>query len=264
MRTLATVVVGLFAVTPWVLAAEKAKDPAAPALVQKTCPVSGKPISKDQSIDYEGQKVYFCCGKCPAKFKESPMKYLPALYKQIYPQSAQVTCPVMGDPIDGKTFVEYKGQQIGFCCAMCPPKFQAAPAKYMAKFKAACTEQVHCPVTGKAIDPKVSTEYKGKVVYFASAGAMAEFKADPAKYAENTLPAAGVVARGATADEDLVLCPVCASDGGAAHKRKGLKTVVHEGKVYFLCSDECVKAFNAAPAKYIKALNAATKKYAGA
>lgn len=265
--------VGLFALAPWILAAQEAKVAKseagkAPAvakatesagLVQKTCPVSGKPISKDQFIEYEGRKVYFCCDKCPARFKQSPAKYLPALYKQIYPQTAQVMCPVMGDPIDGKTFVEYKGQRIGFCCGMCPPKFQANPAKYMAKFEEACTDQVHCPVTGKAIDPKCNTEYKGQTVYFASEDALKEFKAAPAKYADMLLPQAGVIARGATADDDLVVCSACGSGGGGVYKRKELKAAVYDGKLYLLHGEDCVKEFKAAPTKYIKALNAAMK-----
>jgi YHS domain-containing protein len=273
MKLLAIAATGLL--MSFVVAAGAAKDeggkPAAPAvkagesssLQQKTCPVSGKPIAKDQFIEYEGRKVYFCCDKCPEKFKDSPTKYLPALYRQIYPQTVQVKCPVMGEPIDGKTFVEYQGRLINFCCPMCTDKFKADPAKYMAKYKDACTDQVHCPVTGKAINPKYTTEYKGKAVYFASEGALKKFEAAPAKYADNVLPQAGVVARGATADDDLVLCPVCASGGGGAHKRNGLKTVVHEGKTYFLCSDGCIKEFKATPDKYMKAVSEAMKKYAG-
>jgi len=189
------------------------------------------------------------------------MTYLPALYRQIYPQTIQVMCPVMGEPIDGKTFVEYKGRRIGFCCEMCPPKFKADPAKYMARFKDACTDQVHCPVTGRAINPKHSAEYKGKTVYFASADALKQLKADPAKYVDSVLPQAGVVARGATADDDLVLCPVCAGAGAGPHKRKGLPTTVYQGQVYFLCGESCAQEFKANPEKYVAAINSGMKKH---
>jgi YHS domain-containing protein len=273
MRKGMVTIVALFAFAPWVRGAEEAghehakngkaaKASESPRLVQKTCPVSGKPISRDHFVEYEGRKVYFCCGNCPAEFQESPTKYLPALYRQIYPQSVQVKCPVMGDPIDGKTFVEYKGERIGFCCDMCPPKFKADPARYMAKFKEACTDQVHCPVTGKAINPEYRAQYKGKTVHFASEKALKAFKANPAKYADSLLPQAGVVARGATADDDLVLCPVCAEGGGGPHKRKETRPTVYEGKVYFLCGEGCVKEFQANPEKYIKAVDAAMKRYA--
>ena len=86
MRTLGVTVGCLFAVSAWTFAAEQgtpgqgkkadaSKAFVAPLLEQKTCPVSGKPISKKEFIEFEGRKVYFCCGACPAKFKESPEKY---------------------------------------------------------------------------------------------------------------------------------------------------------------------------------------------
>ena len=39
----------------------------------------------------------------------------------------------MGPP----TMVDYKGQQIGFCCKSCISDFNKDPAKYLAKLKAA-------------------------------------------------------------------------------------------------------------------------------
>lgn len=48
-------------------------------VIQKTCPVMGNPIDKNIFIDYKGQRVYFCCTMCPAKFKQDPEKYLKKL-----------------------------------------------------------------------------------------------------------------------------------------------------------------------------------------
>jgi YHS domain-containing protein len=39
----------------------------------------------------------------------------------------------MGPP----TMVDYKGQQVGFCCKSCIGDFEKDPAKYLAKLKAA-------------------------------------------------------------------------------------------------------------------------------
>ena len=39
----------------------------------------------------------------------------------------------MGPP----TMVDYKGQQVGFCCKSCISDFDKDPAKYLAKLKAA-------------------------------------------------------------------------------------------------------------------------------
>jgi YHS domain-containing protein len=33
------------------------------------------PDTADSYEDYEGTRYYFCCGMCPAKFKESPATY---------------------------------------------------------------------------------------------------------------------------------------------------------------------------------------------
>jgi YHS domain-containing protein len=48
---------------------------------------------------------------------------------------AQTICPVMGDPIDKKYFVDYKGSRIYFCCSSCPDEFKKDPEKYMKKLR---------------------------------------------------------------------------------------------------------------------------------
>jgi YHS domain-containing protein len=236
-----------------------AKPAGNPTLAQKTCPVTGKPIRKDFSVEQDGLKVYFCCPSCPPKFKESPTEYLPAVYRQVYPQNVQVNCPVMGGPLDGKTFIEYQGRQIGFCCDGCPEKFKADPAKYLANKKQWTTEQVHCPVTGKAIEPKVRSEYQGKTVYFSTEEAQLGFKADPARYTAALRPEAGIVARGPTADEDLVLC-LTSPTKGSIYKRKDLKPTAYEGKTYFLRGDDGLRTFQVDPAGYARALDVEMKK----
>lgn len=42
---------------------------------QTECPLSGHPIAADQSVDHEGQMIYFCCESCVKSFKEDPSKY---------------------------------------------------------------------------------------------------------------------------------------------------------------------------------------------
>ncbi len=46
---------------------------------QTTCPVSGKPIDPEHSVEYKGKKVYFCCPKCPAAFEADPEKFVAKL-----------------------------------------------------------------------------------------------------------------------------------------------------------------------------------------
>ena len=53
---------------------------------------------------------------------------------QVAAVTEQTTCPVMaGNPINKELFVEYKGKKVYFCCKGCEEKFQADPAKYIAK-----------------------------------------------------------------------------------------------------------------------------------
>ncbi|MDD4869055.1 MAG: YHS domain-containing protein [Kiritimatiellae bacterium] len=51
--------------------------------VQTTCPVmDGNSIDKKYFADYDGKRIYFCCGSCPAVFKKDPAKYVKKLEDQ--------------------------------------------------------------------------------------------------------------------------------------------------------------------------------------
>ena len=39
----------------------------------------GGKINKEIFADYQGKRVYFCCGGCPAVFAKDPAKYIKAL-----------------------------------------------------------------------------------------------------------------------------------------------------------------------------------------
>lgn len=49
---------------------------------QDKCPISGKPIKADQTVEHNGKKVYFCCEGCPAAFKKDPEKHAGKLPKE--------------------------------------------------------------------------------------------------------------------------------------------------------------------------------------
>ncbi len=47
---------------------------------QTTCPVmEGRPINKDIFVEHEGEKVYFCCPPCKAKFTDNPETFIAKL-----------------------------------------------------------------------------------------------------------------------------------------------------------------------------------------
>lgn len=67
----------------WAVGAEEAASAGtnqAAALVgqpQTRCPVMrGNAIEKKYFADYEGKRVYFCCGVCPRKFAKNPDRYM--------------------------------------------------------------------------------------------------------------------------------------------------------------------------------------------
>lgn len=49
------------------------------AKAQTVCPVMGGKINGSVHADYEGKRVYFCCGGCPAEFAKDPAKYVKKL-----------------------------------------------------------------------------------------------------------------------------------------------------------------------------------------
>ena len=43
---------------------------------QTVCPVMGGKIDKNEYVDYQGQRVYFCCSSCKTTFLKEPAKYM--------------------------------------------------------------------------------------------------------------------------------------------------------------------------------------------
>jgi len=46
---------------------------------QTACPVMGGEVDKTQFVDYEGKRIYVCCGGCIDKIKKDPAKYVKQL-----------------------------------------------------------------------------------------------------------------------------------------------------------------------------------------
>lgn len=59
-----------------------AADPAAPTKPQTTCPVLKGNPNKEIYVDYQGQRIYFCCAGCDAEFRKDPEKYLKKMAEQ--------------------------------------------------------------------------------------------------------------------------------------------------------------------------------------
>ncbi len=66
--------------SPVTAPAASATDAKAPVgTAQTVCPVMGGKINKAIFADYQGKRVYFCCGACPAEFAKDPAKYIKAM-----------------------------------------------------------------------------------------------------------------------------------------------------------------------------------------
>jgi len=106
---------------------------------QTTCPVSGEKIDKSVHVDFQGQRIYFCCDKCPAKFKADPEKYFAKIAAEgVTLENIQTSCPVSGEKLGEGDMGEpvahaYQGRTVMFCCNSCVKKFDKDPAKYLAK-----------------------------------------------------------------------------------------------------------------------------------
>src|SRR5204863_1481232 len=44
--------------------------------INKVCPLSGKDVNPTKTVEYEGQKIGFCCDDCKGKFESDPKKYI--------------------------------------------------------------------------------------------------------------------------------------------------------------------------------------------
>jgi YHS domain-containing protein len=103
---------------------------------QTTCPVLGDKIDKNVYLDYEGQRIYFCCAGCKDTFLKDPEKYFKKIEADgVLLESVQKKCPVMGGDIDKKEYIDYKGRRVYFCCAGCKEKFNKDPEKYLKNIK---------------------------------------------------------------------------------------------------------------------------------
>jgi RND family efflux transporter MFP subunit len=119
-------------------------------------------------------------------------------------QGMPLTDPVCGMTVDegkakaAKRVSEYQGKTYGFCSDGCKKRFDADPAKYLAKAKAqpeAAAESARAkdPVCGMKVEEadakaaKLSSEHEGKTYFFCNEACKKQFEASPAKYLTGSL-----------------------------------------------------------------------------
>jgi YHS domain-containing protein len=100
---------------------------------QTMCPIRNKPIDKTKFVDTQGQRVYFCCGSCAAKFKADPEPVFAKFAKEgIVPENVQKTDPVCGMEVSDKSVkADWKGRHLLFCSDNCKDTFLKDPSKHV-------------------------------------------------------------------------------------------------------------------------------------
>jgi rhodanese-related sulfurtransferase len=63
------------------LPAWSAEEKPVELVAQKTCPVMGGDVNKSLFVDFEGKRIYVCCGGCINEVKKDPAKYIEKLAK---------------------------------------------------------------------------------------------------------------------------------------------------------------------------------------
>ena len=92
------------------------------------CPVSGKAVKENASIDYRSGKLYFCCNNCPKAFAGDKAKFATKANRQlaVTGQAKQGKCPISGKDVKENTALDVDGVSVTFCCKNCRKKVDGA------------------------------------------------------------------------------------------------------------------------------------------
>ncbi len=167
------------------------------------CPISGKAVSKDQSLNVNGKTVGFCCGNCVEKYKKD---------LNISADKAE-NCPTSGKPGKAETAViEKTAEMVHFCCANCPKGFAAKN-----KFTVQDDGPKNCPLSGKPASKDHSLVVNGKTIYFCC----------------GNCPKGYLKGLGISGDVTVGNCPLSGKPG----KAETAQVVVKSKEVVFCCNN---------------------------
>ncbi|MSR45986.1 MAG: hypothetical protein EXS13_02795 [Planctomycetes bacterium] len=156
-----------------------------PFIGNATCPTqAGKKVNPTKYVEFEKQRVYYCCGKCQGAAKADPKAAVAAAYKETKP-AGNKKCPVSGHEIEaGKAkSVAFMGHSIDLCCADCEKAFNADAYAMTICAVYGCEDlkNAKCPVMDEEAYAEDSVIYQGKLVRLCCADCPAEFKKDAEK-----------------------------------------------------------------------------------
>lgn len=137
---------------------------ASSALMNKMCPMTGKPTDASKFVDYEDKnagvyaRLYFCCEKCQGKAAGMNMSALKPVYEKAYLGQTggkkaaygktvlkvnNDKCPATGNPADGSMTMNYDGAMINLCCPDCIDPVASDPDKTLEAIHAAIEAAVN-------------------------------------------------------------------------------------------------------------------------
>lgn len=115
---------------PELMIAALARAGQAPESINTHCPVAGEELEGREHVVWVGNKSFaVCCKKCARKAAGTPAIYL----DQLEGRGKQTLCPISGEKIDRRQFVDLEGFRVHGCSKECLEKIQADPAAAFAK-----------------------------------------------------------------------------------------------------------------------------------
>ena len=255
------------------------------------CPISGRDVKPDVTMDMHGTTIAFCCGGCKSQFQKmshaeqhakldaltspaqdtaKPGAGEPASFVEELVLTRTYllpNCPISDKPVNSMKEPVTKvidDREIMFCCAPCIEKYEADLPKYNAKINEQIIKRQllsyplqNCLASGRPIDVKgtpTNAVYGNQLMRFCCGGCAWYVQKDPVrlKKALATLDAAYTEQQLATYPLDT--CVISGEPLGD----KPVNVVVGSHLVR-LCCAHCEKKFNRNPRPYMAKVEAARK-----
>jgi YHS domain-containing protein len=181
------------------------------------------------------------------------------LHSNAYPLD---TCIVTGEKLGSMgapVSIQYKGREFRFCCAGCPPKFQADPEPYIKKIDATIVVQQKplyaldtCPVLGEKLSATpVEHIVNNRLVLLCCPACVKTIDKDPEKYLAKVDEAA------VSKQKPAYPLDTCVVSG----KKLDANAIdyIYAGRLVRLAGKDNVAAFEKEPGKYLAKIDEAAK-----
>lgn len=177
------------------------------------------------------------------------------------------TCPVSGGKLGsmGEPVVRvYDGREVRFCCAGCPPKFEANAGEYWEKIDAQIVAQQSdsypldtCLVSGEklggAMGDPIDYVHGNRLIRFCCKGCIKEFEKDPGAFTAKL--DAAVIER----QQESYPLTTCVVSGEPLDAMGEPIDAVYANQLVRFCCKGCAKEFENAPAAHLNTIHEARK-----